>query len=293
MYRQRLSELQIATELASKYDILVDCTDAPSSRYLMNDAAVAAGKPLVAASSVGLSGQLTIYNWKEGPCLRCVFPDAPSPDGADMVASCEESGVLGPVPGVIGTLAAVETLKLLAGGSLAESCLLGRMLLYDAVDTAQPFRTMRIRKSQQCVGCSSGALNAFKYEQTCAACAPERFSDLPSLSAVDVAALLRTRRSVVVLDVRQRSHFAVSHLTMAENWPLPELLRKSDQELQDIVFSLASGQSRVLCVCRRGNDSGLAAKRLRKAGVDAWNLRGGLQALAGCTQSPFETPPLT
>ena len=100
-------------------------------RYLVNDACVLAGKPLVSGSALRLEGQLTVYNYQTGPCYRCVFPQPPPPE---TITNCSDGGVLGPVPGVIGTLQATEALKVLMGLS-KEEVMSGRMLLYDAWTT--------------------------------------------------------------------------------------------------------------------------------------------------------------
>ncbi|CAJ1435687.1 unnamed protein product [Effrenium voratum] len=150
----RLSELQAAARLMAGYDLVVDCTDAPPSRYLLNDAALSASRPLVAASAVGLSGQLVIYNFEGGPCLRCVFPVLVSPADAEPVASCEENGVLGPIVGTVGSLAALEVIKagegkddvLAKGSKLHNACLRGKMLLFEPMSTLQPCRSVRIHR---------------------------------------------------------------------------------------------------------------------------------------------------
>jgi adenylyltransferase/sulfurtransferase len=98
--------------LISKHDCVVDASDNPKTRYLINDACVLAGKPLVSGSAIGTEGQLTVYNFKDGPCYRCMYP---KPNAAEGCKSCADNGVLGPVPGIIGVLQAVETLKVLTG----------------------------------------------------------------------------------------------------------------------------------------------------------------------------------
>lgn len=335
-YPKSVATLAEAEELAAAYDILVDCTDLPASRYRVNDAAVLAGKPLVAASSVGLSGQLAVYNIESGPCLRCVFPDAPGEHSAEPVASCAENGVLGPVPGILGCLAALETIKVLAGGSLRASRLCGQMLLYDALDSGQPFRTMRIRKKETCL-CSQAGLTALRNLHAlelksnpkataggcrCPAAAPT--GPCPSITPAELHKRLHSGQDVVIIDVRPRSHFAVSHLAQSENWPLPELIRAPAERMRDRVEQLAperehskgepepheevTGEQRwvmvggeamqesnpmIVCVCRRGNDSARATNRLREAAIKAFNLDGGLVALAALAEAPLQPPPLT
>eukprot|EP00929_Paragymnodinium_shiwhaense_P084918 TRINITY_DN45438_c0_g1_i1.p1 TRINITY_DN45438_c0_g1~~TRINITY_DN45438_c0_g1_i1.p1 ORF type:complete len:456 (-),score=83.85 TRINITY_DN45438_c0_g1_i1:40-1407(-) len=301
----RLGDLASAAALAREYDVLLDCTDAPGSRYLLNDAAVKAGRPLVAPSAVGFSGQLSVYNLDSGPCLRCAFPNPPGLDASTPVASCAENGVLGPVPGVLGSLSAVEVIKVLAKGFLTERILTGRILLYDALDPTQPFRTMKVRKSAQCACCSSQSpAKDLALPATCAV--PRRAHGVP---AVTPAALQKSLTGTkdgdaeqLLIDVRAPPHFAVTSLRGSENWPLPELLRlASAEEVRQRLQQLAkaSGKSQdyrklsVVCICRRGNDSSLATEKLLAANVDAKNLEGGLQALLALEEDSSAKPVLT
>lgn len=99
-----------ALEIISRHDCVVDASDNPQTRYLVNDACVLAGIPLISGSAIGVEGQLTVYNYKGGPCYRCLYP---KPDLNEGSKSCSDNGVLGPVPGLIGILQAVETIKVL------------------------------------------------------------------------------------------------------------------------------------------------------------------------------------
>ena len=101
-----------AMELASKHDVVVDASDNPLTRYLINDACVLSGTPLVSGSAIGTEGQLTVYNYQGGPCYRCLYPKVDAKEGSK---SCSDSGVLGPVPGLIGVLQSIEVIKVLTG----------------------------------------------------------------------------------------------------------------------------------------------------------------------------------
>jgi len=292
-YPWRLGDVDAAAELIRGFDVVVDCTDSPTSRYLLNDAAVAAGKPLIAASSVGLSGQLTVYNLDGGPCLRCVYPTQPGSDAAEAVGSCEEQGVLGPICGIIGTLAALEVVKVLSRSALRKSCLNGRMLLYDAMDET-PVRTMRIKRKTGCIGCGedAGGLPTIRKH----VCGCLTLPAVPTIAAADLRQRLLGKENLVVVDVRQAPHFAVSHLAGAVSWPLQPMLKVQGEALREKLVSLSAATpgSPVVCVCRRGNDSARAAEHLQKAGIEAWNLGGGLQALQGLTvKRQHQLPPLT
>jgi len=104
---------QNAREMLSRYDIMLDCTDNAPTRYLLSDTAVSLGKPLVSGAAMKYDGQLCTYNLQpDGPCYRCIFPRAPAPE---LVGTCEDSGVLGVVTGVIGSLQALQAIKLITG----------------------------------------------------------------------------------------------------------------------------------------------------------------------------------
>ncbi|CAJ1343646.1 unnamed protein product [Effrenium voratum] len=281
----RLSELQAAARLMAGYDLVVDCTDAPPSRYLLNDAALSASRPLVAASAVGLSGQLVIYNFEGGPCLRCVFPVLVSPADAEPVASCEENGVLGPIVGTVGSLAALEVIKVLAKGSkLHNACLRGKMLLFEPMSTLQPCRSVRIHRQPTCKGCG-GAQDA----PMPPGCAVQLEDESVGISPDGLRERLAAGRPTLLLDVRQPAHFVVTSLRGAVNWPLTQMLQQSREERGARMNSTLEEHGlpeTIVCLCRRGVDSLTATMLLRDASIPALNLSGGLQALALAEPEP-------
>ncbi len=143
------------------YDIVVNGTDNFPTRYLVNDACVFTGKPLVDGSIFMFEGQATVYDAKRGPCYRCLFPTPPPPG---EVPSCQEAGVLGVLPGIIGSIEAIETIKLILGKG---DSLIGRLLLFDAL--AMEFRELRIDKDPNCPVCGAHpTIRALvDYEQFC------------------------------------------------------------------------------------------------------------------------------
>lgn len=158
-----------AFEIISLYDVVVDCTDNPATRYLVNDACVLTGKPLVSGGALRMDGQLTVYNYKNGPCYRCLFPDPPAPG---TVTNCNEGGILGVVTGIMGSIQALETIKLVCdmGPAYAQ-----KMLLLDA--EIGTFRTIKIRpRSENCQVCSKNATikTLIDYEQFCGASANDK-----------------------------------------------------------------------------------------------------------------------
>lgn len=148
-------------DIIKDYDIVVNGTDNFPTRYLVNDACVFAGKPLVDGSIFMFEGQATVYDAKHGPCYRCLFPTPPPPG---EVPSCQEAGVLGVLPGIIGSIEAIETIKLILGKG---EPLIGRLLLFDAM--AMEFREMKVEKDPNCPVCSAHPTitELIDYEQFC------------------------------------------------------------------------------------------------------------------------------
>ena len=150
-----------ALDIIPHYDIVADGTDNFQTRYLTNDACVLLGKPNVYGSIFRFEGQASVFYAKEGPCYRCLFPEPPPPG---LVPSCAEGGVLGVLPGVIGTIQATEVVKLIIGQG---DPLIGRLLLYDALEMS--FTTLKLRKNPDCVICSDHPTidHLIDYDQFC------------------------------------------------------------------------------------------------------------------------------
>ncbi|XP_052748326.1 uncharacterized protein LOC113514767 isoform X2 [Galleria mellonella] len=172
-----------AMDIASRYDVVLDCTDNVPSRYLLNDLCVMSKKPLISGSALKMEGQLTVYGYRSekntnekdapyiGPCYRCVFPSPPPPEA---VGSCSANGVAGPVPGLIGCLQALEAIKYIVGHTHGQ-LLVERMLLFDGEDSS--FRTVKLRaRNPQCAVCSENATisQLVDYEAFCKAQAKEK-----------------------------------------------------------------------------------------------------------------------
>lgn len=159
-YNERVTSENVM-ELMKDYDVIVDGCDNFPTRYLVNDACVLSGKPNVHGSIFRFEGQATVFKPGQGPCYRCLYPDPPPPG---MVPSCQEAGVLGVLPGLIGTVQAVETLKLILG--IGEP-LVGRLLLYDALTLS--FREMKLRRDPNCPICGENPTikELIDYEEFC------------------------------------------------------------------------------------------------------------------------------
>jgi adenylyltransferase/sulfurtransferase len=236
--------------LAVGYDVLVDCSDNFTTRFVVNDVAVALGKPAVLASVYQYEGQLQVLK-PGGACLRCVWPDA-ARDG--VVGNCAEAGVLGPVPGVLGSLQALEVLKLLLGLTTpAEDA----VILVDLATLES--RRLRARRAAVCAGACVRLPGAAGAEA-----APLEV-DIGPLEAAAAG-------EYVVIDLRD------SHEVLAEPMPVPHLHIPLDRLLDDP--AQLDAKRRYLLVCARGQRSKAAAEALRRAGIAAaYSMRGGLSAL--------------
>ncbi len=252
-----------ALEIISAYDVVLDGTDTYATRYLINDACVLTGVPNVSASVFRFEGQLSIYGTKEGPCYRCVYPEPPPPG---LVPSCGEGGILGVVPGVVGTLQATEVLKRIA--TIGEP-LIGKLLLFDALD--MQFRTVTIRKSPSCPVCGpKPTITALiDYDAFCGVSTP----DPASVPQLDPRELHRRRLSgepFHLLDVREPGEREVNHLDGALTIPLGELATRYTELPID---------ETLVVFCKVGERSAQAVATLQRFGfTKLFNLRGGIEA---------------
>jgi sulfur-carrier protein adenylyltransferase/sulfurtransferase len=256
-----------AHEIAADYQILVDGTDNFPTRYLLNDLAVLSGKPYVYGSIFRFEGQVSVFDARSGPCYRCLFPEPPPPG---LIPSCSQAGVFGVLPGTIGTLQATEVLKIILG--IGEP-LLGRLLLYDALDTS--LQSIHLRKNPACKICGSHPeiTQLLDYDAYCGVPArdrPEYHYTSYDLSAADLAQRQASGERIQWVDVREPGELQISHIPGAINIPLGEL----SQRLSD----LDPAQTQVV-FCRTGVRSERALGVLRSAGFEhSFNFRGGINA---------------
>jgi adenylyltransferase/sulfurtransferase len=202
-----------ALSILSQYDIIVDATDNVATRYLLNDGCVLLGKPLVSGSALRFEGQLTVYGWRGGPCYRCLFPSPPPPAS---VTNCSEGGVLGVVPGVIGSLQALEALKIASG---MEPLYSQQLLLFDALGGG--FRTIRLRPRQpQCAVCGENpSITALiDYELFCGSRADDKEKRVDILdpelrvSPQEYSKVVSGGKPHLMLDVREEVEYQICHL---------------------------------------------------------------------------------
>jgi len=246
------------------YDLVLDGSDRLSTRYLVNDACVILGRPLVSAAIHRFEGQVMTYVPGHGPCYRCLFPEAA--DG--VVANCAEAGVLGVLPGVLGTLQATEAIKLITG---AGTPLSGRLLTYDALELR--FHEFRVERRRDCPVC--GDAPTITEPRDARPAAPESRAAVRRLTAPALKALLELAAPAsapLLIDVRERWEYDTGHLPDARNIPMSEL----PQRLAEIP---RSGDP--VFVCRSGARSLRACTMALHAGVvQPANLEGGLLAWA-------------
>ncbi len=255
-----------ALELFRDYDIIVDGTDNFPTRYLVNDACVLLGKPNVYGSIFRFEGQITVFGYPDGPCYRCLYPEPPPPG---LVPSCAEGGVLGVLPGIVGTIQAAETLKLIIGKGQP---LIGRLLLFDAL--GMKFRELKLRKNPDCPVCGENRTltKLIDYAEFCGIRgeeAPTTVTNIPEITPRELKARLDKGDDVFILDVREPHEYQICNLH-GHLIPLGELSRR--------VHELDSSKE-IVAHCRSGKRSAEAVDFLRKAGFrKIWNLKGGILA---------------
>jgi len=260
MHRERLSASN-AMDLVSAYDVVIDGTDNFGTRYLVNDACVMAHRPNVYGSVFRFEGQAAVFAMKDGPCYRCLHPEPPP---AGLIPNCAEAGVLGVLPGIIGTIQATEAIKILTG--IGET-LVGRLLLYDALKTR--FRQITLPKDPSCPVCGDAPTitTLTEMDVTCAPGQPDAKEE--EMTAAELHQWRDERRPHLLIDVREPGEHAMSRIEGAQLIPLGQLLSN--------VKKLPKDQP-VVVHCQSGGRSAIAVGLLKVQGFDARNLSGGIKA---------------
>ena len=254
-------------DLIADYDVVCDGTDNFASRYLINDACVLSGKPLIYGSVQRFEGQVTVFNCNfESPNFRDLLPVPPSP-GA--IPSCSEAGVIGVMPGLIGLLQATETIKLITG---IGRCLDGRLLVVDAL--SMRFRELKLRRDPD----RAPIKDLIDYAQFCGAATTEMDpSAMETISVTELKALLDgDAGDLALVDVRNPAEAEIVVIPSAVLIPLSTI---ESGEAIDQVRSLAEGR-RLFVHCKLGMRSAKAAQLLAEHGIQATNVTGGIDAWA-------------
>jgi molybdopterin/thiamine biosynthesis adenylyltransferase/rhodanese-related sulfurtransferase len=250
-----------ALEILGQYDVIVDGTDNFPTRYLINDACVLLGKPNMYGSVYRFDGQASVFAAKSGPCYRCLFPEPPPPG---LVPSCAEGGVLGVLPGIVGTVQAAEAIKWIIG---AGESLVGRVLLVDGL--RMRFREITLRKDPDCPVCGTHPTvrALIDYDEFCGVTAADAGPTEFDLGPLEVRRLLDSPAPPQLVDVREPPEGQINRIEGARLIPLGELpsrLGEIDQTRDVVAY------------CRVGVRSAHAVQLLRAAGLRAWNLAGGI-----------------
>ncbi|TMA67503.1 MAG: molybdopterin-synthase adenylyltransferase MoeB [Deltaproteobacteria bacterium] len=252
-----------ALDIIRDFDAVADGTDNFPTRYLVNDACVLLGKPNVYGSIFRFEGQASVFYAKEGPCYRCLYAEPPPPG---LVPSCAEGGVLGVLPGIIGSIQALETIKLILG---AGDSLIGRLLLFDALKLS--FRELKLEKDPDCPVCGPRptVTALIDYEAFCGVGAEPSYDGL-EVTAAELAAEWKGHPDLLVLDVREPHEYEIARIEGAKLIPLSQL----PDRLGDL-----DGHREIVTHCHHGARSLKALEILKAAGFSkVRSLRGGIDA---------------
>ena len=260
-----------ALEILREYDLIVDGSDNFQTRYLVNDACVLLGKPYVYGSIIRFEGQASVFAAPDGPCYRCLFREPPP---AGLIPNCAEGGVLGVLPGLVGTIQATEAIKLLIG---AGEPLIGRLLLVDAL--RMRFRTIELRRDPECPACGTREITELMdYEAFCgpgsgpgkgaSVASSEDAGDEDEITPAALAARLARRDAIELIDVREPYEWQIARIPGARLVPLGSLAS---------ALHTLEGEHEIVVHCHHGMRSASAADLLRRSGfARVRNLAGGI-----------------
>ncbi len=255
-----------ALELFKDFDVIVDGTDNFPTRYLVNDASVLTGKPNVYGSIFRFEGQASVFWAERGACYRCLYPEPPPPG---LVPSCAEGGVLGVLPGIVGTIQANEVIKVILG---ADGILLNRLLLFDA--WKMTFRQLKLQKDPNCPLCGVNPTikELIDYEAFCGLKDPaEEKPAIEEITAIDLKALFDSDEDFQLIDVREPFEYEIARIPGSKLIPLGEIVNR--------IAEIEKGKKTVV-QCKGGVRSAKAIGSLRDAGFEGRliNLKGGIRA---------------
>ncbi|MCR4586500.1 MAG: molybdopterin-synthase adenylyltransferase MoeB [Lachnospiraceae bacterium] len=261
-------EAENIVDIIDGYDLVVDCTDNYKARYLINDAAVLCGIPVVFGAIYQYEGQVSIFNYNNGPCFRCVFP-APPPQG--LVPTCAEGGAISPLPGIIGSIQANEALKLIIG--IGEH-LAGKLLTVDSLYLR--FKLLDVKKDKACPLCGANpqirGVQDFDYDDFCGLKQQEEEIPVEGFTPEELAERIEKGDPMTIVDVREPHERAIQRFPNAIVIPIGQLARRQNEldPEQDTIF-----------ICKQGMRSILAINTLREAGYKGpmYNLKGGIDAM--------------
>ncbi len=255
-----------ALEIIADYDLVADGTDNFPTRYLVNDACVLSGKLNVYASIFRFEGQLSVFGAPDGPCYRCIYPEPPPPG---LVPSCAEGGVIGVLPGMVGTMQATEVIKLILG---VGEPLIGRLMLADTL--TMQFREWKVPRDPDCPVCGDTPTQTtlIDYEAFCGLGDAGKTAPADEMTVVEFRNRQVAGTAPVLLDVRQPFERNIASLGADKAIPLDELADRME-ELRGLQ------QAELVVHCKSGGRSAKAVQLLKDAGFTrVMNLKGGTQA---------------
>ncbi|MDR3673898.1 MAG: molybdopterin-synthase adenylyltransferase MoeB [Acidobacteriota bacterium] len=256
-----------ALDIFRDYDVVADGTDNFPTRYLVNDACVLLGKPNAYASIFRFEGQASVFYAEQGPCYRCLYPEPPPPG---LVPSCAEGGVLGVLPGIMGCIQAMETIKLILGRG---DSLIGRLLLFDAL--GMKFRELKLRKNPDCPICGTHRTitKLVDYEQFCGIRGEEHIpvqTGIPEITPAEVKKKMDAHEPFVLIDVREPHEYQICSIPGSKLIPLGEVAKRMDE---------LNSADEIVVHCKSGMRSAKAVDLLMKSGfLKIHNMKGGILA---------------
>lgn len=255
-----------ALELFKDFDVIVDGTDNFQTRYLVNDASVLTGKPNVYGSIFRFEGQASVFWAEKGACYRCLYPEPPPPG---LVPSCAEGGVLGVLPGIVGTIQANEVIKVILG---AEGILLNRLLLFDA--WKMRFRELKLRKNPDCPLCGTNPTikELVDYEEFCGLRQPvAEKAPIEEITVTELNELIKNDKEVQIIDVREPHEYEIAKIPHTKLIPLAQVVSRAKE--------IDSSRTAIIH-CKAGGRSAKAIEALKEAGYTGrlLNLKGGITA---------------
>jgi adenylyltransferase/sulfurtransferase len=256
-----------ALDIFREYDVVADGTDNFPTRYLVNDACVLLGKPNAYASIFRFEGQASIFYAEQGPCYRCLYPEPPPPG---LVPSCAEGGVLGVLPGIMGCVQAMETIKLILGRG---DSLIGRLLLFDAL--GMKFRELKLRKNPDCPICGTHRTitKLIDYEQFCGIRGEEHIpvqTGIPEITPAEVKKKMDAHEPFVLIDVREPHEYQICSIPGSKLIPLGEVAKRMNE---------LNSADEIVVHCKSGMRSAKAVDLLMKSGfLKIHNMKGGILA---------------
>ena len=252
-----------ALEILGGYELTIDGSDNFPTRYLVNDASVLLGKPYIYGSIFRFDGQVSVFAAPGGPCYRCLFAEPPPPD---LVPNCAEAGVLGVLPGLVGSLQALEAIKWILGEG---ESLVGRLLLVDALRVR--FRELSVARDPACAVCGDQptVTRLIDYEEYCGVGGAERHAG--EIAVADLAQMLAGPVAPAVLDVREPWEWEIARIPGSRLVPLGELPGR---------IAELDPRAEIVTVCHKGKRSLMAQQLLQGAGFHARSLAGGIDAWA-------------